>query len=264
MVLDATTKSLQIDLAGAITTNQLVFIVDWVDVFADGTFKPGNSHGLTNGTTAVEMVAAPALSTTQRIIRYISVYQKDTANATVTVQELDSATIREGIVTLLQPGHTLEWTPENGWRIAALGAASDTAAGIIEIATQAEMEAGTDVLRAVTPGRQHFHPSACKAWGMAAGAGSLTTSYNITSITDTGTGRLGVNIATDMSSANYSIIAQIQRGTTTLTVADVEQCAIRNASQTAGVFEIESYDHTATTLAADDPAQYYWACFGDI
>jgi hypothetical protein len=148
--------------------------------------------------------------------------------------------------------------------VVTVQAASDTIPGIIEIATQAEMETGTDVLRAVVPGRVQFHPAAGKCWGKAVGAGtSLTVSYNIASVTDTGTGRLGVNIATDMSGADYAILATIERGVTGLAVADVEQCAIRNVSPAAGAFEIESYDHTATTLVADDPAQYYWACFGD-
>jgi hypothetical protein len=219
---------------------------------------------VTNGSTAVEMVAAPALSTTQRIIRYISVYQKDTVNATVTVLELDTATIREGIVQLLAPGQTLEWTPEAGWKIVNGGAASDTAAGIIEIAVQAEMEAGTDVLRAVTPGRFHFHPAACKCWGKAAGAGTLTASYNVTSVTDTGTGRLGVNIATDFSSTGYTIVTSVASVSTALTVASVDNGGlIRNASQAAGVFEIWNYDDTATTHVAQDPETYFWDCFGD-
>lgn len=262
MILDATTKSLEIKLGGAITTNQLPFVCDWSDVTASG-FTPGHSDGATNGATAVTMVAAPAAST-QRIVKHVNIYNKDTVAATVTVQYNNNATLREEIVITLQSGQTLTWSPEAGWQVMAVQAATDTVPGIIEIATQAEMETGTDVVRAVVPGRLQFHPAACKCWGKAVGAGtSLTVSYNITSVTDTGTGRLGVNIATDFSTANYAIMAQIERGVTTYAVADVEQCAIRNASPAAGAFEIESYDHTATTLAADDPANYFWECYGD-
>jgi len=126
------------------------------------------------------------------------------------------------------------------------------------------MEAGTDVLRAVTPGRLQFHPGVCKCWGMANGAGtSLLVNYNITSITDTGTGRLGVTIATDFSSVNYAIQLTLMRSTTALTATGVEDNNIRNASQTATAFECESYDHTPTTMAAQDPANYYFAAFGD-
>lgn len=85
----------------------------------------------------------------------------------------------------------------------------------------------------------------------------------VASIADTGTGRLGVTIGTDFSSANYSINATVERSVTALTATGVEDVSIRNASPTAGVFEIESYDHTAILFAAQDPAQYYWQCFGD-
>jgi hypothetical protein len=38
-------------------------------------------------------------------------------------------------------------------------AASDTLARFIEIGVQSEMEAASSNTRAVTPGRQHFHPA---------------------------------------------------------------------------------------------------------
>lgn len=83
-------------------------------------------------------------------------------------------------------------------------AASDTAAGVIEIAVQSEMETGSDTARAVTPGRQQFHPSAVKGWAKWQVDGTIDASYNVTSITDTGTGDFTVNWATDFSSANYA------------------------------------------------------------
>lgn len=262
MILAATTQSLEIDLAGAITTNNLPVCVEYTDV-TTSTFTPGHQDAASNGTTAVTICAAPGAST-YRVIKHINVYNKDTVAATVTIQFNNNATLRELIVIALQSGQTLSWSSEAGWQVLAVQAATDTVPGIIEIATQAEMETGTDIVRAVVPGRLQFHPAACKCWGKAVGAGtSLTVSYNITSVSDTGTGRLGVNIATDFSSANYAIMAQIERSVTTLTVATVDQAAIRNASPAAGAFEIESYDHTATTLVAGDPGNYFWECYGD-
>ena len=83
-------------------------------------------------------------------------------------------------------------------------AASDTAAGVIEIAIQSEQETGTDVVRAVTPGRQHFHPGHPKGWGVANTAGGVLASYNLTSVTDVGTGQIAFNWATDFSSADQN------------------------------------------------------------
>lgn len=131
-------------------------------------------------------------------------------------------------------------------------------------ASQAEMEAGTADDRFVTPLSFNWHPGAVKCWGKANGAGTtLHVNWNVTSITDTGTGRLGVNIGTDFSSANYAPVPSLERSVTALTATGVEDHAIRNASMTAGVFEIESYDQTAILFAAQDPASYMWQVCGD-
>lgn len=152
----------------------------------------------------------------------------------------------------------------NGAVKVGASAASDTVAGLVRLATQADMEAATDVASAVVPGRVHFHPGVAKCWVDAIGAGTgINASYNITSVSDTGTGRLGVNIATDFATANYCIVATLERTVTSLAVAGVEDHEIRNASQLAGSFEVESYDHTATTMVAQDPSSYYAVAFGD-
>ena len=86
--------------------------------------------------------------------------------------------------------------------------ASDTVAGLIEIAVQSEMETGTSTTLAVTPGRQHFHPAAAKAWVCFNGSGTLAIkrSYNVTSVTDNGTGDYTVNFTTALSDANYCVV----------------------------------------------------------
>jgi hypothetical protein len=93
-------------------------------------------------------------------------------------------------------------------------AASDTATGVIEIAVQSEMEAASSTTLAVTPGRQHNHPGHPKFWLRAAGGGSpsLTESYNVTSITDSGTGLLDITIATDFSTATWADFATFNTG----------------------------------------------------
>lgn len=76
MILDATTKSLEAKLGGAITTNQLPCCCEWVDVTATA-FTPGHTDVATNSGTAVTLVAAPA-SSTQRIVKHVNIYNKDT------------------------------------------------------------------------------------------------------------------------------------------------------------------------------------------
>ena len=78
-------------------------------------------------------------------------------------------------------------------------AAGDTAVGGLETATQAEQETGTATDKIVTPGRQHFHQSAAKVWGRFTVAGSVTNSFNVSSVTDNGTGDWTVNLTTAFS-----------------------------------------------------------------
>lgn len=79
-------------------------------------------------------------------------------------------------------------------------------------ATQADMETGTSTTLLVSPGRQHSHPGHPKFWAWVTQSGatpSLTTSYNVTSITDTGLGQLTVTIGTDFSSADWCCVALV-------------------------------------------------------
>lgn len=86
-------------------------------------------------------------------------------------------------------------------------AASDTATGVVELANAAEMEAGTDTLRVVTPALQQFHPGSLKAWIKWDGTNaSAQASYGVTSIAEAGAG-IGdflITWATAFSSANYA------------------------------------------------------------
>lgn len=137
-------------------------------------------------------------------------------------------------------------------------AATDAATGVVEIAVQSEMEAGSDTGRAVVPGRQHFHPSASKCWGQTTGAGTptLSSSYNMTSITDTGTGQLTATIATDFSSANYSCVS------TSVNAAGSVRVGPWLASKAAGSIVIEL---ASTSFAYSDPGVGYdWSMFGDL
>ena len=79
------------------------------------------------------------------------------------------------------------------------------------IATQANMEsaasAGSTSL-IVTPGRLQYHPGVAKGWVRFDGSATSATSaagYNISHITDNGTGNYTVFWSTSFSSANYAV-----------------------------------------------------------
>lgn len=83
----------------------------------------------------------------------------------------------------------------------------------LAIASQAEMEAATATNRLTTPGGMQNHPGVLKCWGAitwSAGTPTLQASYNVTSISDDADGKTTVTIATDFSSAHYSVTASSQ------------------------------------------------------
>ena len=86
IILDATTKSLEIDLDGAITTNQLDVTCHAVDILDldQSVSDVVNTNVATNSTTAVTAMAAPASGHT-RTVKSLTVYNKDTVSAVVSV-----------------------------------------------------------------------------------------------------------------------------------------------------------------------------------
>ena len=117
MYLSNTTEKLQIVLAGAITTSQLNWITSYQDITSAGmTLPQSSSQGNTNSTTDVDMVAAPAASTTRQVVHMI-VYNADTAAATVTIKKDISGTDYLYVKQTLQSGDSLQWSREDGFTI---------------------------------------------------------------------------------------------------------------------------------------------------
>lgn len=66
-------------------------------------------------------------------------------------------------------------------------------------ATQSQMEAGTSNAVPVTPGNLKWHQSVAKAWVTNDASANISCSYNITSISDLGTGYCQANFDVDFS-----------------------------------------------------------------
>lgn len=84
-------------------------------------------------------------------------------------------------------------------------AASDTATGVVEIATAAEVATGTDTARVPSVATMKSHQGIATAWVNFNGTGTVAIrdSYNVSSITDNGTGDYTINFATALANANY-------------------------------------------------------------
>lgn len=117
IILDSTTESLEILLAGTVTTNQLPFTVSYADHNAAApSFTPGSSDGQTNNTTAVALVGNPGAGV-QRQVKRINVYNADTAQATVTIRLNNGGTLRTMLTVALQTGERIEYEDSEGFRV---------------------------------------------------------------------------------------------------------------------------------------------------
>lgn len=127
-------------------------------------------------------------------------------------------------------------------------------AGTSTAASKAEQEAASSTSVFVSPGRQQYHPSACKGWIEADAAGSATAAYNVASITDEGTGLVQVTWTTAFSSAT-TFTAVVTARTDSSMFANLSN-SITDATKIRIVVR-----NDAGTLS--DPDQYCGAAFGD-
>ena len=125
MILDATTKTIEVVLEGAITTSQCDVTAGYADSFPGGAFLPGEQDTATNGGTAVTAVSAPAANT-QRMVNEVRVYNKDTVAHTVTIQLNDNGTKRILQKQTCAVGATILYAPSGGTLISTATTSTQT------------------------------------------------------------------------------------------------------------------------------------------
>jgi hypothetical protein len=108
LVLDATTKSIVVAMSGAAATTNPDFTAAWADD-TGSAFTEGASDGALNGTSSVTLVAAPG-SSTRRVIKNITIENKDTAAVTLTISYDNNGTLRTIAKVTLNVGDT--WTTD--------------------------------------------------------------------------------------------------------------------------------------------------------
>lgn len=108
LVLDATTKTIKAVMSGAAATSNPEFTTAYADS-TSASLTEGSSDGALNGATSVTLVAAPAAST-RRVIKTITIQNKDTAPVTITVSYDNNGTLRQLAVVTLAVGDT--WTTD--------------------------------------------------------------------------------------------------------------------------------------------------------
>lgn len=124
MILDATTKTIEVVLEGAVSTNQLDVTSGYADSFPGGAFLPGEQDTSTNGATPVTAVSAPAANV-QRMVNEVRVYNKDTATHTVTIQLNDNGTRRVLQKQSVTAGNVIWYAPAGGSLLNTSGSSSN-------------------------------------------------------------------------------------------------------------------------------------------
>jgi hypothetical protein len=217
IILSQTTDNLQVVLGGSITTNQLQCFTSWRDRTAT-TFVAGRTVINTNNTTDVTIAAAPA-SSTQRVIDYISVYNNDTVNQTVTIKLDASGTEYILFKVTLAATEKIEYHEGQGFKVIA-------STGAVKQSINQGANASTSGLTAVVLGSDVTNNNAV-ANTIADVTGlsfSVTAAkmyyfkfviYYTAAATTTGS-RWGVN-CTAGTAANLSMISEYSLTTTTST-----------------------------------------------
>ena len=107
-------------------------------------------------------------------------------------------------ITTGDANRTLTFTAD-----ASIGGTNTGDQTVPSAAAQSDQETATSTTTYVSPGRQQYHPSACKGWidvDMTSAGWTINASYNVTGVNDTSAGTGSVDWSTDLSSGNYCVL----------------------------------------------------------
>ena len=104
LILDAEAKSITAVMAVASEDSEPDFVTSYADSTSTA-FTESANDGTLNGTNAVTIVASPAAST-RRIIKSISIQNRDTLPVTITLRYVSAGGTRQIWVGTLQVGDT--------------------------------------------------------------------------------------------------------------------------------------------------------------
>ena len=110
-------STLEVLLAGAITTNQIPFVVSYNNRL-NTTYLNGEIYSKKiSGTNAVVMLPVITSDTAFRIIEDINITNSDTVSADVTIRTKNNNQYYNLITVSLDSGDTLQYSSGNGWSV---------------------------------------------------------------------------------------------------------------------------------------------------
>lgn len=115
IILKNTSEKIRVVLGQVATTNQVQCIASYRNR-TDTTFNADSNTILTNDTTAVDLVSSPSAST-QRIIDYMSFYNNDTTQKTITISLYDGTNDFILFKAVIASGEKIEYQEGKGFEV---------------------------------------------------------------------------------------------------------------------------------------------------
>ena len=185
-------------------------IKSWFDLIDQGTV----SNCTVGGTAAaVTLTCSPTVAARGAGQRYLFKLGSATTGATtLNIDGLGAAAIQYRAAALVANDYAAnDWilVTDDGTVYQSL--TPPRVAQVSVPATQAQQETGTSTAVNVTPGRQHFHQSAAKAWVSFVprgtnGAATLSASYNISGVSRTAAGVYAISFTTAQSATTFACL----------------------------------------------------------
>lgn len=117
MYLNASTDKIEIALAGSVSLNQMSWNASYHDITVAGMTLPQvGAAGLTNNTSSVILVNAPAAGSARQVT-CINVFNNDIVSQRVIINKDVSGTNYILVNLLLAPNDTLTWSKAEGWHL---------------------------------------------------------------------------------------------------------------------------------------------------
>lgn len=219
-------------------------------------------YGVDNGTSD-----AYAFSMTPTLLAYVAgesfnffANSANTGASTVNIDGLGvkNLTLPNGsaLPTNYIAGGSLVHIVYDGTKFQVLSANSSGGGGA-SAATQADQEAATSTTIYVSPGRQQYHPLSPKAWGYIQPTGTLSASYGISMVTQTGTGKIqitwSVAFSTQAYNVNVCLYTQFNR------IGSVDNSTLPAQTQTT----VNCLCINAVSSTVEDPESWEVTAFGD-
>lgn len=243
------------------------FLVEWVDT--DTPCTPSSNTTLDRTPTDLNTIAtndicaAPGAGV--RNVKQVFGINIDASGTNIVqvIASLAGTEYKRGPAFTLLPGESFTLNDEGVWFH------YDANGGVYAVgqtfAVQADMETGTSTSLVVSPGMIKYHPSSVKAWVSCGVAADIQQSYNIASLTDTGTGVVTVTFTTAQSAATYCVIACIE--TTQISswsIVNERKVHLRFNTRATGSFALDCTDNTAATVVLKDPNTWHVLVLGDF